>query len=57
MFFIYWSPWDVSQKVIKSPGSRCVKLGVITLTLSHTGHWKFNMAPHSKELSLLKTGV
>ena len=26
-------------------GSRCVKFGVIALTLSHTGHWKFNMAP------------
>ncbi|CAH2312972.1 Transposable element [Pelobates cultripes] len=24
---------------------------VIALTLSHTGHWKFNMAPHGKELS------
>ena len=32
-------------------GSRCVKFGVIALTLSHTGHWKFNMAPHGKELS------
>ncbi len=31
-------------------GSRCVKFGVITL-LSHTGHWKFNMAPHGKERS------
>ncbi len=30
-------------------GSRCVKFGVILL--SHTGHWKFNMAPQSKELS------
>uniref|UniRef100_A0A8C5M6W9 Alpha 2-HS glycoprotein n=1 Tax=Leptobrachium leishanense TaxID=445787 RepID=A0A8C5M6W9_9ANUR len=30
-------------------GSRCVKFGVIAL--SHTGHWKFNMAPHGKELS------
>jgi len=30
-------------------GSRCVKFGFITL--SHTGHWKFNMAPHGKELS------
>ncbi|CAI9536517.1 unnamed protein product, partial [Staurois parvus] len=29
-------------------GSRCVQFGVITL--SHTGHWKFNMAPHGKEL-------
>ncbi len=24
---------------------------VISLSLSHTGHWKFNMAPHGKELS------
>ncbi|CAI9571768.1 unnamed protein product, partial [Staurois parvus] len=29
-------------------GRRCVKFGVIAL--SHTGHWKFNMAPHDKEL-------
>ncbi len=37
-------------------GSRCVKL---SLSLSHTGHWKFNMAPHGKELSvaLHKDGV
>jgi len=32
-------------------GSRCIKFGVIALTLSHTGHWKFNIAPHGKELS------
>ncbi len=24
---------------------------VLLLSLSHTGHWKFNMAPHSKQLS------
>ncbi len=24
---------------------------VLPLSLSHTGHWKFNMAPHGKELS------
>ncbi len=24
---------------------------VLSLSLSHTGHWKFNMAPHSKQLS------
>ncbi len=24
---------------------------VLLLSLSHTGHWKFNMASHSKELS------
>ena len=32
-------------------GSRCVKVGVIALTPSHTYHWKFNMEPHEKELS------
>ena len=31
-------------------GRRCVKFGVLLL-LSHTGHWKFNIAPHGKELS------
>ncbi len=24
---------------------------VLSFSLSHTGHWKFNMAPHGKELS------
>ncbi len=24
---------------------------LLSLSLSHTGHWKFNMAPHDKELS------
>ena len=24
---------------------------VLSLSLSHTGHWKFNMSPHDKELS------
>ncbi len=24
---------------------------VLSLSLSHTGHWKFNMAPHGKKLS------
>ncbi len=24
---------------------------VLSLSLSHTGHWKFNMAPHGKQLS------
>ncbi|CAI9570426.1 unnamed protein product, partial [Staurois parvus] len=24
---------------------------VLSLSLSHTGHWKFHMAPHGKELS------
>ena len=31
-------------------GSRCVKFGVIALTLSHTDHWKLNMAAHGNEL-------
>uniref|UniRef100_A0AAY5K784 Transposase Tc1-like domain-containing protein n=1 Tax=Esox lucius TaxID=8010 RepID=A0AAY5K784_ESOLU len=31
--------------------SRCFKFGAIALTHPHTGHWKFNMAPHGKELS------
>ncbi len=31
---------------------------VLSLSLSHTGHWKFNMAPHGKELSEdLKTRI
>ncbi len=24
---------------------------VLSLSLSHTGHWKFNMTPHGKQLS------
>ncbi len=24
---------------------------VLSLSFPHTGHWKFNMAPHDKELS------
>ncbi len=24
---------------------------LLSLSRSHTGHWKFNMAPHDKELS------
>ncbi len=24
---------------------------VLSLSLSHTDHWKFNMGPHGKELS------
>ncbi len=31
-------------------GEQCVKFG-LSLSLSHTSHWKFNMAPHGKELS------
>ncbi len=31
---------------------------VLSLSLSHTGHWKFNMAHHGKELSEdLKKGI
>ncbi len=29
----------------------CVLNLVLSLSLSHTGHWKFNMAPHGKEFS------
>ncbi len=31
-------------------GSKSVLNLVLSLSLSHTGHWKFNMAPHGKEL-------
>ncbi len=31
---------------------------LLSLSPSHTGHWKFNMAPHGKELSEdLKKGI
>ncbi len=32
-------------------GYRCVQFGVYRSHSPHTGHWKFNMAPHGKELS------
>lgn len=32
-------------------GNRCVEFGVIALTLSHSGHWKFNVGHHGKEFS------
>ncbi len=32
-------------------GSKSVLNLVLSLSLSHTGHRKFNMAPHGKELS------
>ncbi len=45
----------VSCNSLVSQGLRCEWCGVLNrvllLTLSHTGHWKFNMAPHDKELS------
>ncbi len=46
----------VSCDLLVLQGIRC-KLGagvlnlVLSLSLSHTGHWKLNMAPHIKELS------
>ncbi len=46
----------VSCDLLVLQGLRC-KLGagvlnvVLSLSLSHTGHWKFNMAPHGKKLS------
>ncbi len=47
---------SVSYDLLELQGLRC-KWGagvlhlVLSLLLSHTGHWKFNMAPHGKELS------
>ncbi len=47
---------SVSCDSLELQGLRC-KWGagvlhlVLSLLLSHTGHWKFNMAPHGKELS------
>ena len=35
-------------------GSRCIKFGFIALTLSHTGHWKFNLAPQELSKDLKK---
>ncbi len=26
-------------------------LNLVSLSLSHTGHWKFNLTPHGKEIS------
>lgn len=31
--------------------NRCVGFGVNALTLSHTDHWRFNIAHHDKEFS------
>ncbi len=43
----------VSCDLLVLQGLRCEwGAGVLnSLSLSHTGHWKFNMAPHGKELS------
>ncbi len=46
----------VSSDSLLLQGLRCewgagvLNLG-LSLSLSHAGHWKFNMAPHGKELS------
>ncbi len=50
----FLSPVSCESLVLK--GLRCewgagVLNLVLLLSLSHTGHWKFNMAPHGKELS------
>ncbi len=50
----FLSPVSCDSLVLK--GLRCewgagVLNLVLSLSLSHTGHWKFNMAPHGKELS------
>ncbi len=51
---IFLSPVSCDSLVLQ--GLRCewgagVLNLVLSLSLSHTGHWKFNMAPHGKELS------
>ncbi len=50
----FLSPVSCDSLVLQ--GLRCEwEAGVLNLVLSlslfHTGHWKFNMAPHGKELS------
>ncbi len=50
----FFSPLSCDSLVLE--GHRCewgagVFNLVLSLSLSHTGHWKFNMAPHGKELS------
>ncbi len=50
----FLSPESCDSLVLQ--GLRCEwRAGVLnlmlSLSLSHTGHWKFNMAPHGKELS------
>ncbi len=51
---IFFSPVTYDTLVLQ--GLRCqwgegVFNLVLSLSLSHTGHWKFNMAPHGKEIS------
>ncbi len=46
----------VSCDLLVLQGLRCewgagVLNFVLLLSLSHTGHWKFNIVPHGKELS------
>ncbi len=45
----FLSPVSCDSLVLLS--LRCEWGAVLSLSLSHTGHWKFNMAPHGKELS------
>ncbi len=52
----FLSPVRLSCDSLVLQGLRCewgagVFNVVLSLSLSHTGHWKFNMAPHGKELS------
>ncbi len=54
IFSHFLSPVSCDSLVLK--GLRCewgagVLNLVLSLSLSHTGHWKFNMVPHGKELS------
>ncbi len=41
---------DLSGRIRCEWGAGVLNL-MLSLSLSHTGHWKFNMAPHGKELS------
>ncbi len=50
----FLSPMSCDSLVLQGLGCDCgagVLILVLSLSLSHTGHWKFNMAPHGKELS------
>ena len=50
--FLSLRSWDslVLQGLRCEWGAGVLNLGLL-LSLSPTGHWKFNMAPHGKELS------
>ncbi len=48
----FLSPGSCDSLVLQGVRCECgagVLNLVLSLLLSHTGHWKFNMAPHGKE--------